>query len=126
MFLGLTLSAVQAQAQEIKWERIVGLQQTGPGGGRSRVRSRAISDFNNVAVRVGEISVSNTGRVFAAARQFSAGSFDLLHAIIQPALVGECEAEMRHTAASNRLTLVDFAERDYVVTQNPKSEPAIS
>jgi hypothetical protein len=77
----------------------------GPGWGR--LGSRAISDFNDVAVRVDEISVSNTGRVFAAAQQFSAGSFDLLHAIIQPALVGECEAEMRHTAASNRLTLVD-------------------
>jgi len=29
MFLGLTLSAAQTQAGEIKWERIVGLQQTG-------------------------------------------------------------------------------------------------
>jgi hypothetical protein len=29
MLLGLTLRAVQAQAQEIKWEWIVALQQTG-------------------------------------------------------------------------------------------------
>jgi hypothetical protein len=67
MFLGLTLSAVQVQAKEIKWARIVGLQQTGARWGSARVRSRAISDFNNVAVRVGEIGVVNTGRVFAAA-----------------------------------------------------------
>src|SRR5207248_3127240 len=73
---------------------------------------KSIADFDDIAVGIGEIGVSETGLVFAAFEQFAAGALDLGDACFHRAF--HRKTEMRQTASPDRLTLPRFAQRDEI------------
>src|SRR5262245_11010915 len=86
-----------------------------PIGPAPRVlRASSVPQFDDVAVRVGEICIGKPAAVLALAKQLATSSLDLVHGFIQiPGPNGK--SEVRHSAATDRFAHTCLAKGDGIL-----------